>query len=431
MLRGTHAIRPFIALAALVMLVLATASARAGKREPVDVAVVITDASGTSSAARHATLLVEMERAVRGDKRLAAVDKDYQLALRAGDVPTDVISEARGLVRAGEALLRKQRAADALPRLEAGVRQLETALAWVKKEELAAAQFLLGAARASAGDTRGATETFVALLAWRPEHVADPEIDPAAVIPVWEAAAVKARKLAGGSIAIDSKPDGAMAYVDGRLVGFTPTTAEGLSVGTHYVTLRLPGWGKAVLPVKVSSTSQHDVAATLDRLPEQDELDRLVGELAAARESSQGGAGAARALGELVAAEHVLLLIAPVAGDDSGQFEAVLFDARSGKRLNAAVAAMGEDDPETVFAALRTSLYAGVELRAKPKRPVRKPKPKPAGGRPFYASGWFWGGVTAVGAAIAIPLILTSGDDGPPPLSCPTDTVCGSVVLDF
>ena len=108
---------------------------------------------------------------------------------------------------------------------------------------------LLGAAQAMTGDRKGALATFTALQTWRPDAVPDPDLGPKQTLPIWEEAHDQVREAERGAIDIESAPEGAMAYVDGRLVGFTPTLVEGLPVGTHYVTIRREGFERRGLPV--------------------------------------------------------------------------------------------------------------------------------------------------------------------------------------
>jgi len=216
--------------------------AAGGDRGEVELAVVVTGADGVKlPGVRRATVQVSMERALKRDRRLIVVDKDDRLAARAGRLPADVVAEARALVSSGEELLRRGQAEAALLKLQGASTQLARVLAWTQKQELARAQFLLGAAQVLTGDAKAAQATFVALLAWRPEMVADADIEPTKVLPVWEKARKQAARLAGGSIEIETAPAGALAYVDGKLIGFTPTVVEGLAVGVHYVTLRRDG----------------------------------------------------------------------------------------------------------------------------------------------------------------------------------------------
>src|SRR5437867_4509256 len=79
------------------------------------------------------------------------------------------------------------------------------------------------------------------LAVWRGSYVVDVDKSPA-MLPGWEEQHKEAEKGARGSLEVISEPDGAMAFVDGKYLGVTPTTAEALPVGDHYVTLKLEGY---------------------------------------------------------------------------------------------------------------------------------------------------------------------------------------------
>jgi hypothetical protein len=344
-------------------------------------------------------------------------------------VPTDKVSEARGLRIAGEELLRRGKTAEAIARLEAASAHLAEVLAWASKRELADAQFFLGAARAVAGDDKAAIADFVALLAWRPDYVADPSIEPDAVIPLWEKAQKKVEKLPGGSIEIDSRPDGAMAYVDGRFVGFTPTVVEALPAAVHYVTIRMHGRIRSVTAVKVSSKEAAELAVKLAPTPGINDLEQAIHDLSGgvgqveAPAAAQAGLGA---LGELVGAQHAVVLVAPQ-GDKP--YVGYVHAVDGGAQLARAEVALGERDPEEAFAELAAALYEQISFE-----PVEAPPPPVtevtrSTRKPFYKTWWFWGAVgAAVTAGVAIPLLLR---DDAPELGCPPGDSCGIVVLSF
>jgi len=393
------------------------------------VAVIVLGKDGEPvPTAMRATLQVSMERALEGDARLEIVDQDQELAERAGAVPAERVSEARGLVRAGEELLRRDKYALALAKLEAGNALLAEVLAWAQKQELARAQFLLGAAYAVTGDAKAAIAQFVALLAWRPDFVADPEIAPGEVLPLWEKAEKKAGKLPGGSIEIKSRPDTAMAYVDGRFVGFTPTIVEALPVGVHYVTVRAHGRMRSVSAVKVSDKKAAELEVALDRSPEVQRLDAAIGEVAGGVGGEQASAEEQAAYGELselLEIQHAVILVAPDAGDT---YEAYVYAVEGGTRLASAEVELGERDPEEAFGELATELYAQISFEPPP--PPEEPRPIGPPGKPFYRKWWFWSAVGAVVVTgIALPLYL--GRDTTPELSCPPGESCGLVVLSF
>jgi len=340
-----------------------------------------------------------------------------------------VVSEARGLLESGEALLRKKRPKLALLRLQAAVRQLENALAWVKKRDLARAQFLLGAAHAIVGHDKKAEARFVALQVWRPTFTVDTSIDPGAVLPRWEAARKKVASMPGGSLEIKSSPDRALAYVDGRFVGFTPTVAEGLTQGAHYVTFLKIGYSRSIVRGAVSGKKQERVVADLVRSKGADDVAELV-------------ASAARSLGESRAPpqiaglvdvfdiRHALFVRAPEPGADDATHEAFLYDTKTRKLVARASAKTSDERSiEEVFPELARAIYAQVSFEpAKKVVAVKKPVVEST---PLTSRWWFWttvGVLAAGGAAAAGYYLWPESTPGP---SCPPGSVCGEVVLTF
>ncbi len=393
------------------------------------IAVVVTAAPDVPfPAARRATVQVSAERALKRDRRLTVVDKDDRLAARARRVPSDVVGEARALLSSGEELLRRGQAPAALRKLEAASAQLARVLAWTQKQELARAQFLLGAAQALTGDGKAATATFVELLAWRPEAVADADIEPRVILPLWEKAQARARRLAGGSIDIETTPGGALAYVDGKLAGFTPTVVEGLAVGTHYVTLRREGHERRVEVVRISDRKAARLAVKL-------EPSRRGAELAAAEQQVVGGVGPAvataaaqaglAAVGELLGVEQVVVVVAE---RGEGRYQLHVYDV-GGARLATQRLAVGDRELEDAFADAAAALYEQV-ARAKVKLVEKPRRPRGPRGPSIFSRRWFWltvAGVVAVGATTGLVLSLDGGE----PLRCPPGASCGEVLFRF
>ncbi len=396
------------------------------------VAVVVTGAEGVKMPlARRATVQVAVERALKRDKRLIVVDKDDRLAARARRVPIDVVNEARALLSSGEELLKRGQAKAALLKLEGASVQLAKVLAWTQKQELARAQFLLGAAQALSGDSKTGLSTFVDLLAWRPDAVADADIEPRTILPLWEKAQARARKVSGGSIDITTTPGGALAYVDGKLVGFTPTVVEGLPVGTHYVTVRREGHERRVEAVKVSDSAPARLAVKL-------EPSSRGAELAAAEKSSVVGLGEALAsaeaqaglveIGTLLEVEHVVIVSAE---KGEGRYRLYVYAADGGARLASRELEVGDRELEDAFADVAGPLYEDV-AKAKVKVTKKPKKKQPAGpkGPSIFSSKWFWitaGGVAAAGIVAGIVIAYDPAE----PLTCPSGTSCGEVIFRF
>jgi tetratricopeptide (TPR) repeat protein len=394
------------------------------------VAVIVLGEDGEPlPSATRATLQVTMEHALEDDERLAIIDADTELARRAGQVPTDAVSEARGLLSAGEELLRRGRTEPALAKLEAASDHLAEALAWTSKQELARAQFLLGAAHAIRGDKKEAIAAFTALLAWRPDYAADPSISPKDVLPLWDKAEARAKKLDGGSIEIASRPDGAMAYVDGRFVGFTPTVVEALPSAVHYVTVRMHGRVRSVSAVKVSEKHPSQLDVSLDPTPGVDDLEQAIEGIEPGIGKAQVPAAVQSAFGDLATLLDIQQAVVVVVPSGAGPYHGYVYNVEGGTLMASAAIELGERDPEEAFSELGKTLYDQVSFEPPPPPPPPQHVERRTGS-PVWKRWWFWGSVgAAVAIGIAVPLYL--GRDTTPELTCPGGQSCGVVVLSF
>lgn len=411
------------------------APARATKpAEPLaKVAVVVLTASPDDkplTATRAATVQVSMEHALATDPRLDVIDLDEGLAESGGAVPKDAVAEARALVASGEELLRRGQPKQALLKLEGAATQLAGVLAWAQKQELAQAQFLRGAAHAALGEDKAAIDEFVALIAWRPDFAADPTIVPGKVIPLWDKAQARARKLPGGSVELTTSPAGAMAYADGRFVGFTPTTVEALPVGTHYLTVRARGYQKAVVAVRISDKKPVTSAVTLAPSPRAAQLEEDLVALRGGLGATQMPAEVQATLGDLsdlLGVDQLVVLLAPPVGGDK-VYKAYVYGAVGGMRLAQAETKVGDEGLDDALGRLGVDLYKQVSFAPPPPPPPPR-RPRVAGARPFYKTWWFWSGVGAAALGIAAgALIIHERDSGP---SCPAGDSCGVIVLRF
>jgi hypothetical protein len=66
-------------------------------------------------------------------------------------------------------------------------------------------------------------------------------------------------------LVIESKPSGAVVFLDGRQVGATPLTFPLVEVGTHSVRMTLNGYRPWTSSVQVSATEPNRVTASLER----------------------------------------------------------------------------------------------------------------------------------------------------------------------
>ncbi|MCG8421489.1 MAG: PEGA domain-containing protein [Proteobacteria bacterium] len=429
--------RPWILIAATTVVLSAgradlDAAPDAGKQVgTISVGVFVVPARGKMSQARQATLLLTMEAALQGDQRLVVVDKDLRLARRSGAVPVRAIVRARALLDRGTADLSAGRADAALPALRRGAATLAKSLAYASKKDLARAQFLIGATHVALGQNDRARRVFVGILAWRPEFVpADVSRDLSRQVgPVWNKAKASMARQKRGSLELVTEPAGALAYVDGNFLGFTPTSAEDLPAGTHYVTFRLNGFARTVIAKAVSGPGTETVKATLERSAGVDQVDALSRKVAIklGRATSRD----AVELGRILSIDHAVFVQVPEARAARAVYYGALYDTQTGKLLRMVKTRAGRDDMlEDVLGDLARSLYANLEFTAEPASPVISKKPARPAEKPFYKRWWFLTGVGVVAAAaLAIPIAVVSASDSDS--SCSDGAVCGEVVWSF
>jgi hypothetical protein len=169
-------------------------------------------------ARSQAALTRALEAELKKNDHVDVKDKDLLLAEFGGEVPEADVQNARTLFAEGAAALDAEEAgaaAAAVTKLAAAEVAFGPVLAFVKKNELADAQFLLGVAHARAGDKKKARAAFVRLQVWRAGYQWDVE-RWSSVLPLWESAKQDVARAGRGSIEVASEPEGAMAFVDGK-----------------------------------------------------------------------------------------------------------------------------------------------------------------------------------------------------------------------
>ena len=367
-----------------------------------------------------------LEGALKANAKLAVKDKDKLLAAFAGEVPEDAVAAARSQVEAGLRLLDLGRPADAVPKLEAGIAALEKVLGFVKKQELADAQLALGVARARAGATDAAVREFARLLTWRPAQSFDVKRYGAEHLPLYQQTAESIPNAMRGSLEIKSKPAGAQAFVNGRFVGVTPVTAEGLVAGHHYVTLKLAGYRPSVVKAHVDQRFQETTDVTLS----QSEKYLLVAQSLAKAKAGLGSPDAVPGMLDLRAFLFIDMVVfarvKPAAAAKQYQVDAFVYDLRSKKRLGAVTSeAFAPAAAKKPMTSLSTALFTGVRYDGQvdaPKVVGKKTKKKGS----ILGKWWLWAGVGAVVAGGVVIAVVATGDEG---ASCISGSDCIEIVF--
>ncbi len=68
-----------------------------------------------------------------------------------------------------------------------------------------------------------------------------------------------------GPLEIMSKPSGARVYIDGRLVGTTPTSLPNVAAGSHVIRLERDGYMPWSSAIQVVAGEQNRVTASLEQ----------------------------------------------------------------------------------------------------------------------------------------------------------------------
>jgi hypothetical protein len=359
-----------------------------------------------------------LETGLKRNPRLEMRDLDTRLADFAQEIPQDKVDAARAAMKDGQKALLEMNIPGAIEKLQEAVDGLAKVLPYIKKQELADAQCTLAVAYYEGGDKKSGKDTFVKLLTWRSDYAFDVQKFPPQYAEIFQATQSELEKAKRGSISIVSEPAGALAYVDGKYIGITPCPAEGLIVGTHYVTLKKEGYKKAVAEASVSANRDRKLSVTLDQsekyLLVQQALDKIKDGLGA----DMGGEDMDN-LKQVLFIDHAVFLKTADKGAGKVEVDAFLYDLRTRRRLSRVTKDVPRAQAEAQLSSLASNLYLNVSYDPELIAPKEKPLPKQLKRPPLYTRWWFWGAVVVVAGgiatAIAVPLATR------PPSCAPMD----------
>jgi tetratricopeptide (TPR) repeat protein len=388
-----------------------------------------------------ATITRGIEKALKSNKKIAQKETDLLLAEFSGEVPLEALGEARAAAEAGKELLARGQAEAATKKLAAAEGTLEQVLAFARKSELADVQFLLGVAYLQMGDKLAAEDEFARLQTWRPTYVVDVEKYPK-VLPLWEHVRGQIESAGRGSIEIKSDPAGAMAFADGRYLGVTPTHADALSVGEHYITLKKEGYQRRLVKIAVDAKVEQQVK---EKLPRSEKYLLLSQSLDGAKKGlgDKKGNQSMQDLRTFLFIDQAVFVRAQKgkAGKKGGiVLDAWLYDLRSKRRLSqvkGTTVPADEDGAQTALDELGAALYAGVRYDGKTDeddRLVRKARGEDDGrSRGGITSKWWFWTIIGVTAGVAVPVVLYEAGafDGGSASTCPDGDICGTVLIRY
>jgi hypothetical protein len=363
-----------------------------------------------------------LDDGLKRNPRLETKDLDTRLADFAQEVPQEQIDEGRLLLQEGQKALTALELPVAIKKLSQAVEVLSKVLPYIKKAELADAMMALGAAHFENGDKREAKRTFERLLVWRSDYKVDLNRYPPALLTIVEEVRKEVEKAKRGSIEIRSEPAGAQAYVDGRYIGLTPTFADGLIVGEHWVTLKKEGFKKAVMAAQASPKQQQLVSITMERSTKY----LLVEQALAGVEKTLGQPtldASADNLKEVLFIDHAVFVRAAPGAAGFIKVDSFLYDLRTRRRLTHVSKAVPAARAEKELQTLASALYLNVSYEAELVESKDAPPPKPYVRRPFYKTWWFW---TAAG--VAVTGVVLGATLAPRPKDCGSANFCVGVV---
>lgn len=285
---------------------------------------------------------------------------------------------------------------------------MNNALASVPLEELAFVQLHLAAAELGAGRRKAAHRTLAALSTWRRGRL--PALSGQAPTD-WEDLLAQAVSpdMGDGTLEVTSEPEGAAALLDGKPLGATPVTATNLPSGVHFLEVTLPGYQPSVTAVSVRARRR---AVSVRLLPDP-AAQGTVARLLTMRDSL--GATSLRGvtgLGQQLGLDRVML-VTQRQGPDGLRLAAYLHDTASGRLLGQARVVTSASPDATQIQPL--ALWRPGALTAPPTGDGPPHSDAASEPRPWYKRWYVWvlaGAVVA--AAVAVPVALTTRDDGTP-----------------
>jgi hypothetical protein len=356
--------------------------------------------------ARVATeVMAGIRRGIRADKRLEWIDPSA--AIEASEEVVDELPAQQGAERLAQAVehARAGRWRTVVSSLDDAIELFESDLANVQRQDLVDATMLWGAAQCEMRRTRVCESAFRRVVTFRENASYDTDVLPRGPEQLFEQIRDDTLEGPRGSLNIETEPPGAEIFVDGRFVGASPSRAEGLLAGDHYVTLKMVGYERQVQRVTVRTDFED--TATFELV----QMENFLG-LQHSLEAAQNEMGQPRAGNGIRGLRGLLLIDQVVLGalsriEDSDEFNVVLYlyDLRTNhglRRLERRINWEAQDLTSTEE--LAAELYRNIDLTGR-IRPVDDPLPPlPVEPAPFYRTWWFWSivGAVIVGTSIGV-----------------------------
>ncbi|MDQ3033004.1 MAG: PEGA domain-containing protein [Myxococcota bacterium] len=308
-------------------------------------------------------------------------------------------------------------ARDASARADAIVELFEQNLEAVRREQLIDAHMIAAVARCRTRRARECEAEFARVLVFREGHDYDTSRYPEEYADVF--ARVRSRTLSGarGTLVVETEPEGAEIYVDGRSYGPSPARVDGLLVGDHYVTIKHLGYERIIRRAALDGTEttvRYDLQPNeRSQLVASEEFQRVLrGELGEERAGQN-----LRSLGNTLGAAQVIVGVVRPIGESQVHVQVWLYDIRTRFLLATREGTITTDEAGMLTARqMSVDLYRGVDLGGAIAAPEEDGV---AGGErqpELWEQWWFWTvvGVVVVAGGVGIGAgVATSGPGVP------------------
>jgi len=384
-----------------------------GAEAPVKVtSFIFTDSEIDASVATE--LVAGLRRGIREDPRLSWLDATEPLS-EDGPAREEHTAAIAKLMARAVAAAEEEQWRGVTKVLDDALSEMSNGLQFARRRDIADASMLWAAAQCELGRRRACESAFRRVLVFREGVAYDTPGLPPRPEEVFEAVREETLERQRGSILINTSPLGAEVFVDGRFVGASPARAEGLLGGEHYVTAKLPGYGRAVERIDVS-TDLEDTAfmelVEVNRAP-------LLRDALSSAESEMGGARVGTGMRELWSLlfmdQLILGHLERQGDDDTFALTLYLYDMRTNHGLRRVERTFDWTVTDlSIPEQLVEELYRGVDLQG-------RIRPREVGGPvgprvpdPFYRTWWFWSivGAAIVGTTVGISSAILPREEG-------------------
>ena len=238
--------------------------------------------------------------------------KDTHVALNAGaEVEAqNNIRTAQAFATAGIAALAAGDSEDAYDQLDSAASMMQKDFAVLRDpREYREVLMHLGVAMLRDGDIDAAQATFQRAIVFRAKADALTLTDSERAVFDTAQAAVSALPL--GAVVIETTPEHAEVYVDGRYRGISPATVAGLPVGEHLVSVYKAGHARHTAKIRASAEDLNvlnvDMNAARRQLQYKQLIDRLQSEVKALDDDNRQGGDGVKSIGALFYSELAIV----------------------------------------------------------------------------------------------------------------------------